>query len=290
MEQREITTKGFQDKVLKIAKSFIDFVNSKKEYHDNNIELMLLLNKINTNIQGATLLASYGMFSESKIILRSAFETLVLFEYLSNFPDKIEQYKEDNIIAEIQIVFGFYKRGYATYEKLVEVYDKLTSDLKTKIPFKQESEHGVISYNTELLEKYFKGYRDGFKPLSQKVLFMLEELNKINSFNAKYLSEYQIMLYNINSQVAHSRLDTLLLSVKNLSNNEEKEELQWCFRHSVCLLFPIIKYLEAKQNYECPRELWEYIFDTMKYLDFNIQELKQQESKENLIDIIKFFN
>ena len=51
----------------------------KAQIHDY---LDALVNKINTNIQGATLLASYGMFSESKIILRSAFETLVLFEYL----------------------------------------------------------------------------------------------------------------------------------------------------------------------------------------------------------------
>ena len=124
MTQREITTKGFQDRVREIAKDFIAFVNSNKEYHDTNIELMLLLNKLISNIQGATLLASYRMFNESKIILRSCFETLVLFEYVSTFPNEIEKYKDTltsldqfSIITKDKIIDS---SEYSTIKNLIE--------------------------------------------------------------------------------------------------------------------------------------------------------------------------
>lgn len=179
MTQRKITTKGFQDKVREIAKDFIVFVNSNEEYHDANTELMLLLNKLNSNIQGATLLASYGMFNESKIILRSGFETLVLFEYLSIFPEEMEKYKEDNDILEFQNLFGFFKRGYAKYENLIKAYDELSNILGRKIPFEEKTESGVVTYNLEALEKYFRGGRKGFKPLSQQIRHMIEKLNEV---------------------------------------------------------------------------------------------------------------
>lgn len=273
MTQREITTKGFQDKVREIAKDFIAFVNSNKEYHDTNIELMLLLNKLNSNIQGATLLASYGMFNESKIVLRSGFETLVLYEYLSTFPEKMEKYKEDNDVLEFQNLFGFYKRGYAKYENLIKAYDELSDILGRKIPFEEKTESGVVTYNQGVLEKYFRGGREGFKPLSQQIRYMVEKLNEVKSFNSQKIKEYQITLYNINSQVAHSRLDTLYLSV--MTNDKAKYEIQNCFRDSMCMLTLAINYLVDKQNYECPKTLWGKIFDTMRYLDFDIPELKQ---------------
>lgn len=286
--EKEITTKGFQDKVKLIAHDFVEFVNSNREFHENNLELMLLLNKISSNIQAATLLSSRILFSESKIILRSAFETLVLFEYLLEFPKKLENYKEDNIITEIQNIYGFYKRGYLTYEKLIEIYDKLSINLKTQIPFKELTPNGVISYNTNLLDTYFKGYRDGFKPISQKTLYMLDELKKAKNFISDYLQKFQIIIYNINSQVAHSRLDTLFLSVQTLSDKETIYEMQWCFRHSTYLLYAIIWTLETKCNYKPSMSLSKNIVDTMQYLNFDIPKIKQENRNTSLIELIKY--
>lgn len=275
MTQREITTKGFQDKVREIAKDFIAFVNSNKEYHNTNTELMLLLNKLNSNIQGATLLASYGMFNESKIVLRSGFETLVLFEYLSTFPEEMKKYIEDNAILEYQNLFGFYKRGYGSFEDLIKAYNKLSDFIDKKIPFEEKTESGVVSYNQDVLEKYFRGSRDGFKPLSQQVRKMIDNLNKAQSFKSKKLKEYQIILYNINSQVAHSRLETLYLPIEDLSENKIKTEVQDCFSHSAWMLKFVVDYLVEKQDYEYPQDLHEKIVNTMRYLDFDIPELKQ---------------
>lgn len=272
MTQRKITTKGFQDKVREIAKDFITFVNSNKEYHDTNTELMLLLNKLNSNIQGATLLASNGMFNESKIILRSGFETLVLFEYLSTFPEEMKKYIEDNAILEYQNLFGFYKRGYGSFEDLIKAYNKLSDFVGKKIPFEEKTESGVVSYNQDVLEKYFRGSRDGFKPLSQQVRKMIDNLNKAQSFKSKKLKEYQIILYNINSQVAHSRLETLYSPVEDLSENKIKTEVQDCFSHSAWMLKFAVDYLVDKQDYEYPQDLHEKIVDTMRYLDFDISE------------------
>lgn len=280
MTQREITTKGFQDRVREIAKDFIAFVNSNKEYHDTNIELMLLLNKLISNIQGATLLASYRMFNESKIILRSCFETLVLFEYVSTFPKEIEKYKEDNAILEFQNLFGFYKRGFGKFENLIKAYDELSNFIGRKIPFEEKTENGIVTYNQELLEDYFRGGRKGFKPLSQQVRKMIDKLNEAQSFNSKKLKECQIILYNINSQVAHSRLETLYSSVEDLSENKLKTEIQNCFSYSTWMLKFVIDYLVEKQGYKYPQNLHEKIVDSMNYLDFNISEIKQEEINE----------
>lgn len=273
---KEITTKAFQDKVKKIAGEFVEFVNSNKEFHDQNYELMLLLNKISSNIQAATLLSSRMLFSESKIILRSAFETLVLFEYILEFPNELQHYKDDNIITEIHTIYAFYKRGYAKFQDVINICEKYKTTIKTKLPFIIEQKNGVVTYETTLLDKYFGGKdRKSFKPLSQKTSFMINKLVKAKNFIAPQLNEFQVIIYNINSQVAHSRLDTLFLPLNILSNDETIKELQTCFSNSAMLLYWIINTLKIKCGYENSQKLSYAIFDTMKYLNFAVPNFEE---------------
>ena len=269
-----ITTLGLQNKVKNIAKEYIKFVNSNKNFHDNNFELMLLLNKIISNIQAATLLSSRMLFSESKIILRSAFETLVLFEYLLEFPKELCRYKDDNIISEIQTVYACYKRNFATFQDVVNACEKLEPQLIFPLSLKN-NKNGIVTYDESTFEQYFNGKdRKSFKPLSQKVMYMLEKLKNSDHFIGDYISVFQVNIYNLNSQVAHSRLDTLFLPIDSLTNDETIREIQAYFRQSVFLLHAIIQTLKVKCNYQNPDKLNILILETMKYLKFVVPELE----------------
>lgn len=236
---------------------------------------MLMLNKISSNIQAATLLSSRMLFSESKIILRSAFETLVLFEYILEFPNELQHYKDDNIITEIHTIYACYKRGYAEFQDVINICDKYKSTIKTKLPFIVERKKDV-TYETKLLDKYFGGKDHmSFKPLSQRTLHMIDKLVKAQNFIAPQLQEFQVIIYNINSQVAHSRLDTLFLHLGILSNDETIKELQTCFRNSAMLLYWIIDTLKIKCSYESSQKLSYAILETIEYLGFSVPNFEE---------------
>lgn len=202
--KESITTQGIQNKVKNIAQEFVVFVNSNKTFHDTNGELMLLLNKISSNIQAAMLLSSRMLFSESKIILRSAFETLILFIYLIEFPKEINHYKEDNLISEIKTIYMCYKQGFAKLQDVINCYEKYKNKFSLNIlPFEKIDDKEI--------EKYFKSH----KPLSQKTTFMIGKLKARNYFLSNHLSMLRVLIYNLNSEVTHSRLDTLFLPFVN---------------------------------------------------------------------------
>lgn len=261
--KESITTQGIQNRVKNIAEEFVLFVNSNKTFHDTNGELMLLLNKINSNIQAAMLLSSRILFSESKIILRSAFETLILFIYLIEFPKEINHYKEDNLILEIKTIYMCYKHGSAELQDVINCYKKYKNKFSLKIlPFEKIDNKGRKNIGENGIEKYFKSY----KPLSQKTIFMIDKLNETNYFLAKYLFMSKVLIYNLNSEVMHSRLDTLFLPLGNLNENEKLKELQNSFCQSVNLLHSIIEVLKEKCDYQPSEKLKNLIIETMQYL------------------------
>ena len=261
--KESITTQGIQNKVKNIAEEFVVFVNSNKTFHDTNGELMLLLNKISSNIQAAMLLSSRMLFSESKIIIRSAFETLILFIYLIEFPKEINHYKEDNLISEIKTIYMCYKQGFAKLQDVINCYEKYKNKFLLKIlPFEKIDNKEIKNNNEKEIEKYFNSH----KPLSQKTTFMIGKLKERNYFLSNHLSLLRVLIYNLNSEVTHSRLDTLFLPLGNLNKDETLKELQNCFWQSASLLHSIIEVLKEKCDYQPPEKLKNLILETMQYL------------------------
>lgn len=262
----EITTLGIQNKGRNIATEFVKFVNSNKEFHDNNKELMLLLNKINSNIQAIMLLNSRMLFSESKIILRSAFESTILFIYLVDFPQELIRYKEDNLITEIKTIYICYKHNNATLKDVINCYKRYKEKFQLNISlFEVILDKNDITTQEKELEKFFKN----FKPLSQQVRFMLNKLKKSKHFLANHLSLLQFEMYNINSEFTHSRLDTLFLNLGNFSTDETLKELQTNFKQVAGLYHTIIETLTYECRYENPQRLCQLILETMMYLKIN---------------------
>ena len=248
MEQ--FTTCGIQNISKEIAKEFIIFVNSNKSFNDNNLELMLLLNKINSNIQAALLLTSRNLFGESKIIFRSAFESLVLFIYLLEYPKEMTHYHDDNYITEIKDVYMCYKRNFANIQDVIDCYKKFESEISRKdLPFEK------IEINNPKFEKELDKYLNSFKPLSQQIMYMIKKLNKKKIFEIYNLSRLQVTIYNLNSEVAHSRLSTLYLPLGNLAKEETISEIKKSFFQAENLWDCLIKILEVKYNYKHSKKL-----------------------------------
>lgn len=282
---KEITTEELQLKIYNIAKSFVDYVQEDKSFEENNIELKLILNKINSNLQKSAWLWSKAAFNEAYIILRSAFESLVLFEYLVYEPDALTKYKNDNILCEFQNLLGFYNRGYSSKQQLILAFNDLDVEIRKSIPFEETTKSGLIIYNEEKLNKFFCGGRNGFKPLSQQVTYMINRLREIKSINANRIYEYQIIIYNIGSQITHTRFDSLIKGIKQLNQQETLEEIKWCSRHSVFILRTIVSVLVNKFQYQNPEELWQKIILLLDYLQINIDKsnIPNEEKMTELI-------
>jgi len=70
---------------------------------------LTLIKKIISNADAANKLIFEGHIKESKIILRSAVESVILITYLSQFPEKIEDYLDEAQILKIKNNFIIYK-------------------------------------------------------------------------------------------------------------------------------------------------------------------------------------
>ena len=69
------------------------------------------------------------------------------------------------------------------------------------------------------------------------------------------LSRLQVTIYNLNSEVAHSRLSTLHLPLGNLTKEETIREIKKSFFQAVNLWDCLIKILEVKYKYKHPEKL-----------------------------------
>lgn len=180
----------------------------------------VLIKKIVSNATAANILIYEGRLNEAKIVLRSAIETVILITYLSQFPNKIEDYIDEAQIIKIKnnfIVLKSNKEGEpideygntCTREFLVEenkrcfneinkrAQNKILSTLKLK-------EFVITDENFNIFDKYFSDFRPKFMKFDK----MLKELDRVDykvedSFNYT-LKDIVYCFYNESSQVAHS--------------------------------------------------------------------------------------
>lgn len=212
-------------------------------------------------------------FNESSIIFRSAFEYIVLFEYLVEYPRKIEQYKKDNLISEFHQLYLGFIRSYLTEKEPIEAYNKLYNEIGNIVPFEETTSYGIITYNTKKLEEYFRGGRNSFKPLSQQTNKLIDELKKNNSKHSKILYELKMEFYNYYSQICHNKLSTLSTPIRNNSPEQSSEELQNQFKN--CFLLYQIIFDTLYDKFKIPRKakFFSLCIKTGNYLGLNFSKI-----------------
>lgn len=267
----EITTKEIQSKFKIISEQFATIISSNKEFMDTHIELRLILNKINSNITAIMYLMSKAMFNEACIIFRSMFESIVLFEYLIEFPDKMEQYNFDDLVAEYHKIFLAYKRKYIPKEDLINSYNELDDNFKQKVPFEDISKSGIITYNDKKLENFFKSRES--KPLSQQTTGLIKQLLTANSIHSKFLYDIQMEFYNVYSQVCHTRLNTLLNPVLPQNDSKTLAQIQEMYKNCMIIYKIIGETLDDKFNIKIPQNFYQEILKMGEYLQINYSKI-----------------
>lgn len=262
---KEITTKGIQDNFKKISENFTTLISNYKNFTSDYTELSLLLNKANSNISAIIYLTSKAMFNEACIIFRSLFETVVLFIYLVEYPNKMEQYKLDDLIAEFHFLYLSYKRGYVPISYLIEPYNILIKDFKEVIPFEEISDAGIITYNMDKLDKYFKSRES--KPLSQQTIKLINELLTSNNPHKDLLHKLQLEFYNVYAQISHNRLNSLLKPIKTDTDKEMLNQIQDMYKNCVVIYKIIFETLENEFQFPHPDNFYNDIKEMANYLD-----------------------
>lgn len=214
-----IDTEVFHQEIGKLIFAFSQIVETIKYDSKELLVYYVLIRKIISNATSANILIYEGYINESKIILRSAVETVILITYLTQFPEKINDFLDEAQIIKIKnnfIVFKATKEGEpidiegntCTKEQLSQenkrCFNMIQESAKIKILKSIGVEDFVITeYNYEKFNKYFTN----FKPQFMKYENMYKELDKAG-FKLKDVFEYSLRdivygFYNDSSQIAH---------------------------------------------------------------------------------------
>lgn len=214
-----IDTELFHQEMGKLIFYFSQTIETIKYDSKELLVYYVLIKKIISNVTSANILIYENYINESKILLRSAVETVILITYLSQFPEKINDYLDEAQILKLKCNFIAYKSlkegepidvigNICTKEELAEenkrCFDTIQDPAKSKILNTIGLEDFIITEeNFERFNKYFKN----FKPEFMKYENMYKELDKAG-FKLKDVFEYSLRdivygFYNDSSQVTH---------------------------------------------------------------------------------------
>ncbi len=210
----------FHQEMGKIIFYFNQCVESVKYDSKEKLVFYVLIKKIISNATSANILIYEGQINEAKIVLRSAIESVILVTYLSQFPEKIDDYLDEAQTIKIKNNFIVLKNtresepidiygNTCTKEDLVNenkrCFDEISQRAQNKILTGLKlKEFNITDENFNKFDKYFTDFR----PLFMKFDKMFRELDD-KGFKIKDVQDYSLKdivycFYNESSQVAHS--------------------------------------------------------------------------------------
>ena len=180
---------------------------------------LTLIKKIISNADAANKLIFEGHIKESKIILRSAVESVILITYLSQFPEKIEAYLDEAQILKIKNNFIIYKNmrdgepidvngTTISKEELSAENEKCFNSIQEQAKQKILKGIGIKEYkinnsNFEKFDKYFTNFRPQFIKY-EKMFKELDDIGfKLEDDFIFGLRDIVYGFYNDSSQIAH---------------------------------------------------------------------------------------
>ncbi|MBY0402581.1 MAG: hypothetical protein K2X66_01685, partial [Cyanobacteria bacterium] len=175
----KITTKGLSDHFRKIAENYIKAFNENRPYTNEQQFYLLFIRRIANSCASSQLLSANAEFADAKIVIRSAFESLILMGYLAQNPKKISEFKADDEIIEFKYLFSLVKQGKYDFETLYKHFKKMSDSAKGKLKINGTPDSWKANKFT-----FFKKVEDAFadfrqvKPLAQKTASHLKSLNE----------------------------------------------------------------------------------------------------------------
>ena len=185
-----ISVEDFCNEMGRLIFYFDQTINTIKSDSKALVVYLTLIKKIISNADAANKLIFEGHIKESKIILRSAVESVILITYLSQFPEKIEDYLDEAQILKIKNNFIIYKNmrdgepidvngTTISKEELSAENERCFNSIQEQAKQKILEGIGVKEYrindsNFEKFDKYFTSFRPQFMKYEK----MFKELRK----------------------------------------------------------------------------------------------------------------
>lgn len=180
---------------------------------------LTLIKKIISNADAANKLIFEGHIKDAKIILRRAVESVILITYLSQFPEKIEDYLDEAQILKIKNNFIIYKNmrdgepidvngTTISKEELFAENERYFNSIQEQAKQKILKGIGIKEYiindsNFLKFDKYFSNFRPQFMKYEK----MYKELDdtgfKLEDEFIFGLRDIVYGFYNDSSQIAH---------------------------------------------------------------------------------------
>lgn len=180
---------------------------------------LTLIKKIISNADAANKLIIEGHIKKAKIILRSAVESVILITYLSQFPEKIEDYLDEAQIIKIKNNFIIYKNirdgepidvngTTITKEELSTENERCFNSIQEQAKQKILKGIGIKEYkingsNFSKFDKYFTSFRPQFMKYEKMFMELDNAGFKLEDEFIFGLRDIVYGFYNDSSQIAH---------------------------------------------------------------------------------------
>lgn len=214
-----ISVEDFCNEMGRLIFYFGHTINTIKSDSKALVVYLTLIKKIILNADAANKLIFEGHIKESKIILRSAVESVILITYLSQFPEKIGDYLDEAQILKIKNNFIIYKNmrdgepidvngTTISKEELSAENEKCFNSIQEQAKQKILKGIGIKEYkinnsNFEKFDKYFTNFRPQFIKY-EKMFKELDDIGfKLEDDFIFGLRDIVYGFYNDSSQIAH---------------------------------------------------------------------------------------
>lgn len=256
-----ISVEDFCNEMGRLIFYFDQTINTIKFDSKALVVYLTLIKKIISNADAANKLIFEGHIKESKIILRSAVESVILITYLSQFPEKIEDYLDEAQILKIKNNFIIYKNirdgepidvngTTISKEELSAENERCFNSIQEQAKQKILEGIGVKEYrindsNFEKFDKYFTSFRPQFMKYEKMFMELDNAGFKLENEFIFGLKDIVYGFYNDSSQIAHG----CFLDWSEPTNFTQKEaEYMFHFFMKVTLFLKVL--LKGSVNFE----------------------------------------
>jgi len=271
----EVTTEGLQEKFASIIDTFSKKIDEALEPHKKGDCKILIIAKIANNLKAASLLWTHGATNEARMILRGAAESLVLFIYLAEFPNEVDRYKKDAKILDFKNHYAFVKRDYGTYETLAKHFSELPEDFQES--FLTGKEQSLVSLTADQLDKILLSK---YKPLSQRVHFMLDKIEKAGALEKSKLYQYSVIVFNMNSDIIHNSFRSVIEGHRLAYDTElVLSEIKECLRQSLLIIHELTQFIKKHYSIDLEATWISNIIHMYEYLGYKTPNSHQSPQK-----------
>lgn len=218
------------------------------------ISYILLITKIVHNLNSAAFLASHEYIADAGLVLRSAFESLVLLKLFSYFPEELETWKIESEITKFRNVFISHKYypDTITVDNLMLCYNELSENARKKVSLETSTKfQNLLLYKKDKLEKKLQSYKTKYckEITSTNIRKLIEKVIEKESDFECFL-RFRLHLYDMNSQVHHSILSSILDGYVKTSFEDYKSTFQGFYRQYGLLSTQLITTLRMHRFFE----------------------------------------